>query len=310
MLRSLNCDSRVICLLLAIVLAPILPAQQESDLSRYLPPADFAPHWMIDFAPETYERQNLFEVINGEADLYLAYGFERLSTVAYIDSTNDRHSLSVDLFCMDSPLHAFGIYSAYRNPDYRFIDLGLQGYLSDYSLRFVQERYVVQINAGSSDSTMQTIMVKIARLISESLPTPNEPIRELDLLPREGQMPNTLKLISDGFLGRSLFGPTLQAHYITADQDTVMAFVAMQKDSTEAADALAAFAREVQNGDGSEGQELDRDCQVVCGNLFYLGEILSMRHDHYLFGVMRFGQKERGLLVLQQLQRHIEQQIR
>jgi hypothetical protein len=60
---------------------------------------------------QTYDGGSLWGYMDGGADLYLEYGFQKLisQTVTYNDV-----SFQVDIFEMNSPLSAFGIYSVNR----------------------------------------------------------------------------------------------------------------------------------------------------------------------------------------------------
>ncbi|MBN1541232.1 hypothetical protein JW992_03730 [candidate division KSB1 bacterium] len=294
-----------------LFLCSATPGFSESvDGLEWLPKPDFAPNWAYDFPPEVYTPDNLFEMINGEADLYLAYGFELLYSAAYIDTTHARHSLSVDLFCMDSPLHAFGIYSVYRNPEYRFIDIGAQGYLSDYSLRFYQGRHVVQINAGSNDSTLQALMVRVAERISRNLSSTNEHIAELDLLPLADQVPNTAALIVQGFLGQSVFGPTLQALFVTAAGDSAVGFVIMQMDSAQAQKAAKVFRQDLESRGSVHDCDLKvGDAAVLCGEVPYQGGIMLARSDRYLLGALRFNRDSAGQMYVKRLAQHLTDRL-
>ena len=64
---------------------------------------------------ETYVPDTLYEKINGRAPAYMEYNFQELISRSYVIDSIPGEFLDVYLFRMDSPLNAFGIFSAERD---------------------------------------------------------------------------------------------------------------------------------------------------------------------------------------------------
>ena len=47
---------------------------------------------------------------------------------------------------MGNPLNAFGVYAAERSPEYKYIPVGAEGYISEGVLNFVQDRFYVKLS--------------------------------------------------------------------------------------------------------------------------------------------------------------------
>ena len=57
--------------------------QAPVDLVRVFPAANFIPGWEVSQKGETYDRDNLFNLVDGQADLFFAYGFEKVAVQRY-----------------------------------------------------------------------------------------------------------------------------------------------------------------------------------------------------------------------------------
>ncbi|MCK5004285.1 MAG: hypothetical protein KAS21_04315 [Candidatus Aminicenantes bacterium] len=76
-------------------------------------PADIFPEnimeWKMKGQPEVYKGDDLFLYINGGADIYQEYGFKEVSSVEYEKNGSGR--ISVEIYRMDDPAAAFGMFS-------------------------------------------------------------------------------------------------------------------------------------------------------------------------------------------------------
>ena len=86
--------------------------------------------WGLSEAAESYLPANLFEYINGAAEIYLSYDFEELIVGQFMKPDTDANA-SVEIYDMGSSVNAFGIYGAERFPENVFLPVGTQGYLED-----------------------------------------------------------------------------------------------------------------------------------------------------------------------------------
>ena len=72
------------CLAIACWLAMVVPAlAAEPPIESLLPGPGFADGWAIDGKAKQYTEENLYVYINGEAELYLPYGFQVLASALY-----------------------------------------------------------------------------------------------------------------------------------------------------------------------------------------------------------------------------------
>ena len=56
---------------------------QANSLEKMLPSTGFSKGWALDGKATTYTKDTLYTYINGEAELYMPYGFSTLVSVLY-----------------------------------------------------------------------------------------------------------------------------------------------------------------------------------------------------------------------------------
>lgn len=93
--------------LLSILLFCIISG--ETNIKSMDPFPEHIMGWELKSKPEIYEGDDLFLYINGGADIYHEYGFKRVTSGEYEKKGAGR--ISVEIYRMDDPLSAFGIFS-------------------------------------------------------------------------------------------------------------------------------------------------------------------------------------------------------
>lgn len=176
--------------------------QEPKTVTGFDLPADGeVPGWSRVTEPEQYEADNLWEYINGQADFFIDYGFQRVDTAEY---RNDRESGSVvlEVYQMGRPQEAFGIFAAERTPDDRPLQIGAQAYLGTNVLGFWQaERYVKLTSFGDGHSVGE-LLIGFAEEISSRIPSPGHELETLLLFPEEGRVEKSERFIPKNFLGQ------------------------------------------------------------------------------------------------------------
>ncbi len=275
---------RVVFILLLLSVAS-MAVFAESAVTDFIPEPDFAPGWKWDFEPEVYVPDNLYEYINGEAELYNSYTFEKMVTGSYVNSRDDMQTITVDIYDMGSPLDAFGIYSRFRRPGLEFAEIGGEAIVSEYNVRFYKGQYFVQVNSGSREDEMQVLVRDLANDIAAELPGADSP-DELTLLPQPGQQPHTLTYHTSGFMGLEAFNNALAADYVVPG-DTLMVFVILADDKDKTMMALAAFKESV----SQRGRVLTTEPHFS-GELSYQGKVMVDICGNQLVGAGGFQKSE------------------
>jgi len=198
----------LLCFLLPGLNAQTAPGKPD-DLAGLLPPLD---GWSLSEAPQTYLPETLFEYIDGAAESYLGYDFQRLVVGQY---TRDGASeaLTVELYDMGSLRNAFGIYSTERYPESRFLQTGVQGYIEEGALNFFSGSYYIKLMCFDCGAGAEQVLLQAARLIADRIADPAGFPPLLAAFPGQNRVADSEKFILKNFLGMSFLEAGYTAQY-------------------------------------------------------------------------------------------------
>jgi hypothetical protein len=165
----------------------------------------------MDGKAATYTPENLYKYIDGEAELYLPYGFGEAAVAMYVRPGGKSSGVVANIFRMGSLLDAFGIFASYRDPTAEQVKLGAEGFIDESQLMFYQDRYFVRIEVSGAVPGSAGALRSCAEEISRNLPAGRERPPELGFLKVPGAIPLTDRYYSAGLLGHSFFGRGLTA---------------------------------------------------------------------------------------------------
>lgn len=212
---------------------------ESRTLEQILPDADTFENWTLEFGIEHYTPDNLYEYINGEAELYNDYGFTEMITAYYTQSDGGDAAIAVDIYDMGTPLSAFGIYSSYRRPGLEFDEIGKEAIVSGANIRFYKNQYFIQVNGNSVEPEIAAAAKRMAESVADNMPDAEQP-EELTMLPQQNRVEHSLTYITTGFLGQSAFGKSLEAEYKISGEPC-KGFVVMFDSKNAAKKALQDF---------------------------------------------------------------------
>ena len=158
-----------------------ISTQAPLDLASVFPATDAIPGWDISQKAETYNHDNLFNLVNGQAESFFAYGFKQVAVQRYQDALGSL--LNVEIWQLATPADAYGLFSTARAGGPAAI-----GNEADSDpgrrLAFWQERCFVSLNALQPvpDETLRAF----AQAISSKLPAGGEPPGIVNRLPQSG----------------------------------------------------------------------------------------------------------------------------
>lgn len=168
-----------------------------SNLSKLLPELE---NWTINEDLQVYYPENLFEYINGAAEIYLAYEFKELM-VAQFDHTSSDANISVEIYDMGRPENSFGIYSAERYPDNQFIPIGIQGYTEEGLLNLLIGDYYIKLFCFGCSGETENALLEFSKKITANVEEKGKMPPLLDVFPLKGKIQNSERFILKNFLG-------------------------------------------------------------------------------------------------------------
>lgn len=204
-----------------------------------------------------YTPGDLWDYINGAADAYVSYGFSELHIAEYIRGKN---TIKVEVYDHLKPLPGFGIYSYERSPQYKFIEIGAQGYAEAGLVHFFKGRYYVKVVTNSKSKSIGTSLIQIARNVAAVLPGDNAMPEMIRLLPVNGRVANEETYLNESVLGHSFLEGALRATY-HLDGNRFNLYLFRTESVKKAAETVAAYLRsaDIDADSDSEGRYKFKD---------------------------------------------------
>lgn len=183
---------------------------QNYNLSEYGP----INGWEIADELEVFNRENLFDRINGAAPLFLENNVHEMYQ-AGLDKGEEHMAVQVYVhYCSQD---AFGMYAAERSSDMTFYDdIGVEAQGDDYGLYFVIGRFYVKIMSsdGSEDAqkTMQDIGLLLTDMYVKHYGEAGYP-EEFEYFPLEGEQAYSKAYTTTNYIGHDFLKAVYTANY-------------------------------------------------------------------------------------------------
>jgi hypothetical protein len=162
---------------------------------------------------DVYSPETLWDIINGAADVFMAYDFQELYWGEYINSADNTVYIVMEIYRQGDPVNAFGVYSQERPRTPQLIDIGVQGYTAPGVLHFFVADCYVKIRSHDRSEDTARAMEKMAKHVSDLLdPDPGFP-DIVTMLPEEGRIEYSEEYINTNFLGHPFLSRAFVSSY-------------------------------------------------------------------------------------------------
>ena len=174
-----TCNLKLRCLLLALLLTGC--AGKPTSLTDVFPGTDALPGWTPIGEVEIFDRENIYDLVNGQAEAFFAYGFEQVAVRGYDNA--EGAVLSIEIWQLAATVDAYGLFTASvaGTP----VAIGNDGDADPgRRLAFWQDRYYVHIRARQElpDADLRGF----AETVSAALPSGGERPALIGRLPPDG----------------------------------------------------------------------------------------------------------------------------
>jgi len=205
---------------------------ESERLESLLPESSEVAGWTRGEEIHFYDADNLYEFINGAAENFLIYGFEKVATTDY-DNAGYPSPIVVELYQMADPRNTFGIYASERNPDSTFKRIGAEGYIGGTALNFWAGNYYGKMVVYEESEELQREMEKLAEAISRKIESTGaspgttlaDAIPEIALFPTTDMVPNSIRYLAKDILGQTYFKDGFEAVYKDGDKESKLVIV-------------------------------------------------------------------------------------
>jgi hypothetical protein len=138
--------------------------------------------WESAGPDKVYDRETIFDYMDGGAEVYLAFDFRSAFVRKYKNPAGEE--IALDIYDLGSPEEAFGVFSCDRADP----EAGI-GQESEYGyglLRFRQGRFFVSITAAGDDKRAEKAILALGKAVAPLLGPPGPLPALLDCLPQDG----------------------------------------------------------------------------------------------------------------------------
>ena len=167
-------------LLIFISLSPV--SMNSKNIASFLPAS--VNGWVAKSADSYYNTENLYDYIDGAAELYLSYGFDTVVSRRY--SCEGEPDIVVEIFNMLEPRNAFGVFSNMREKNQHRFGQGSQEIQG--SLIFWKDHYFVSVIPERSSPKCNETLTKLAAEIDNAIPGKGELPEVMNLIPQENRV--------------------------------------------------------------------------------------------------------------------------
>jgi hypothetical protein len=179
--------------ILALCFAAVAGCAQSKptfQLEKTLPGSNSIPGWKPAGEAQTYNRETLFDYIDGSSEYFFTYTFEVVAVNRYL--TEGGGSLNAEIWQLAASEDAYGLFSGRAGGDLLAIGGAKEAALeSGTRLVFWQNRYYVSLTAiqAVTDEDLR----RFAEFISKALPAGGEKPALIGRLPVENLIPGSEK---------------------------------------------------------------------------------------------------------------------
>jgi len=234
------------------------------------PDCKLAPGWAQDGPLRTFESENLFEYMDGNAEGYLIYSFLKMNGVT---CKSGEVTLVFDVSEMADPESAYGIFMSNRDPRIPVQKIGTAAQIQPRRGMFVKDKYFVEIAAnpeGDHTAALRAFLTAMEKNVPGQAGLPEI----LTWFPTEKLDATSMRLVPQSVLGLGL----LRRGYV-AQYEYGKAFIVTEA-SPEAAAAVMKKAS-ARFGQTQPVQVGDEAFQIADK---YLGRLCFFRKGKYVAG--------------------------
>jgi len=196
----------------------------------------------------------LWEVIDGAAELYLAYEVQELQIC---DLTTEDTAVTVMIFDMTTPLNAFGIFGTER-PSEATLPIGTAACLTPpYQGLLLKDRFYVKVDAYEGELNERAGSELLAALANQLPGSTDTPV-ELAKLPVQGRIAGTEGYIAEGYLGLKDLNHCLHATCELGEGRSYQVFLVFPATGQTVASTWSHLAKTWQPASGAAGPALVR----------------------------------------------------
>ena len=255
---------------------------------------------------ETFGANNLFEKINGGADIYLSSGFVWLQSLRFAKNENKANLVEIFIYYMGNSQNAFSVFSSQRPKNPRSLKLTKNSYKTQNALFFTHGAYYLRIISSDISKDSFELAYKFALNFIKGTPVKSEKSSESEtgLFPLAGLDVNSVRIISSNGFGFEKLDQVYIADYKTKD-GMVSAFISKRETADEARILAEGYKSFLEEYDGKHVNGTLDDMVII--EIMDSYEIFFFQ-DRYFGGVHEAGSIDQARKLAESLREKLKKQ--
>jgi hypothetical protein len=286
--------------LLILLAAPVQASAAGNAAEQVLPARSCAEGWVLDGKVTLYDKDSLFDRINGESELYFPYGFSLLAYGRYESKKDPKIAVDADVYAMGSLLDAFGMFANYRRKDSAGAAVGVDGALSSSQLLFYQDRYFVRLQVTGATTIDESVLLACGRSISGKLPPGTAKPKELDAFAVPAVVPRTERYIASSLLGYEFFRRGLIAD-AKLGRDEAQVFLVQERSPEAARAAFDRYHETLKTGGSILKASVEKGTAALEGTDPLYGTVVVRQSGRSVAGAVRVKDRAAAMQVVEQV---------
>lgn len=143
----------------------LLVASPAAAAQAWVPPQREGSRYRLDGQPRTYDRETIFELLNGGADSLLEAGLVTLVHARLKDDAQVFTDCEIQVMDVSSPAKAKAMLRSEKAPEAKAEKLGDEGFTEATSVLFAKGRHLVRVTALPSGARKTAPVIEIARRV-------------------------------------------------------------------------------------------------------------------------------------------------
>ncbi len=179
-----------------------------TDLTAFLPASIGG--LVRDVQVRLFTRDNLFEHVDGHAELFISQGFVALAVAGY-KAEKDKAGMPAylaEIYHMGTPENAFGVMSE-ESLEAEPEDIGFMGFRTDKTVMFIQGPYYAKIASFSSGAESLTIAAQLIRKMGDLKTV----LPQFARFPEKGALPEGRSFIRSDYMGLDFISHVFEQRY-------------------------------------------------------------------------------------------------
>lgn len=201
--------------------------------------------------PEMFTPETLFEKINGQAELYLSSGFERMRCQRFALKEDPDVWFEMFIYDMGNGSNTFAVYSSQRRSDAVNLELAQHAYRTANALFMIHGRYYVESVAASTSESLFDAMGAAVKSLMRETKVAEKAVVGLELFPKENLNPDSLTMIAANVFGFEKLNQVYTAEY-DINGFKIKAFVSKRATPEEAGKLAEGFYQFLTNFGGQD----------------------------------------------------------